>query len=62
MARIVFTGGDVFDGTGSLPKPGDVTVEDGRIVEHWFGMDTWRSPRRNRGRPTLRLRGEVLCR
>ena len=33
MSRTVFRGGSVFDGTGSPPAPGDVVVEDGRIVE-----------------------------
>jgi len=31
--RTVFRGGTVFDGTGSEPRPADVTVEDGRIVD-----------------------------
>ena len=33
MTRTVFRGGSVFDGTGSDPRPGDVVVEDGRIVD-----------------------------
>ena len=33
MARTVFHGGTVFDGTGVAPAPGDVVVEDGRVVE-----------------------------
>jgi imidazolonepropionase-like amidohydrolase len=33
MARIVFTNGLVFDGTGSAPAPGEVVVEDDRVVE-----------------------------
>jgi imidazolonepropionase-like amidohydrolase len=32
MARIVFSGGSVFDGTGTDPAPGDVVIEDDRIV------------------------------
>jgi imidazolonepropionase-like amidohydrolase len=32
MDRIVFSGGTLFDGTGSAPAPGEVVVEDGRIV------------------------------
>ena len=30
--RTVFSGGTVFDGTGAAPSPGEVVVEDGRIV------------------------------
>lgn len=33
MARTVFRGGSVFDGSGGPPAPGDVVVEEGRIVE-----------------------------
>jgi imidazolonepropionase-like amidohydrolase len=33
MARTVFRGGTVFDGTGVAPAPGDVVVEDGRVVD-----------------------------
>ena len=33
MTRTVFTGGQVFDGTGSAAFPGDVVVEGDRIVE-----------------------------
>ncbi len=33
MARTVFRGGRVFDGTGSDPEPGDVAIENGRIVD-----------------------------
>jgi len=32
MTRTVFTGGQVFDGTGADPAAGEVAVEDGRIV------------------------------
>jgi imidazolonepropionase-like amidohydrolase len=35
----VFTGGQVFDGTGSPPASADVVVEDGRIVEVGRGLD-----------------------
>ncbi len=37
--RTVFTGGDVFDGTGAAPSPADVAVQDGRIVEVGQGLD-----------------------
>ena len=33
MTRTLFRGGIVFDGTGSPPAPGDVVVEDGRVVD-----------------------------
>jgi imidazolonepropionase-like amidohydrolase len=33
MARIVFTKGLVFDGSGSAPAPGEVVVEGDRVVE-----------------------------
>ena len=33
MARTVFTGGLVFDGTGAAPAPGEVVVEGDRVVE-----------------------------
>src|SRR3712207_4867450 len=39
MTRRVFSGGQVFDGTGSPPTPGDVAVEDGRVVEVGTGLD-----------------------
>src|SRR3954453_17999727 len=32
MARTLFTGGDVFDGTGEDPRPGDVVIEGDQIV------------------------------
>ncbi|GAB1823748.1 metal-dependent hydrolase family protein [Herbidospora sp. RD11066] len=37
--RTVFTGGNVFDGTGAAPGPADVAVQDGRIVEVGPGLD-----------------------
>ena len=37
--RTVFTGGVVFDGSGAAPAPGDVVIEDGRIVEVGPGLD-----------------------
>jgi imidazolonepropionase-like amidohydrolase len=37
--RILFTGGQVFDGTGAEPAVADVTVQDGRIVEVGSGLD-----------------------
>jgi imidazolonepropionase-like amidohydrolase len=39
MARIVFSGGSVFDGTGSPASEADVAVEDGRIVAIGGGLD-----------------------
>jgi imidazolonepropionase-like amidohydrolase len=39
MTRTVFRGGSVFDGSGSEPRPADVTVEDGRIVDVGTGLD-----------------------
>ena len=39
MARIVFRGGDVLDGTGASPAPADVVVENGRILEVGTGLD-----------------------
>jgi imidazolonepropionase-like amidohydrolase len=39
IARILFTGGQVFDGTGAEPAVADVTVQDGRIVEVGCGLD-----------------------
>ncbi|WP_275294143.1 amidohydrolase family protein [Amycolatopsis sp. La24] len=39
MTRTLFTGGTVFDGTGSAPAPADVVVEEGRIVEVGTGLD-----------------------
>jgi imidazolonepropionase-like amidohydrolase len=37
--RTVFTGGDVFDGTGAPPSPADVVVQDGRILDVGTGLD-----------------------
>jgi imidazolonepropionase-like amidohydrolase len=37
--RIVFAGGQVFDGTGAAPAAADVAVEGGRIVEVSTGLD-----------------------
>src|SRR3954471_4306728 len=39
MTRRVFSGGQVFDGTGSPPAPADVAVEDGRVVAVGVGLD-----------------------
>src|SRR5919206_1759920 len=39
MTRRVFTGGVVFDGTGSTAAPADVAVQDGRVVEVGPGLD-----------------------
>jgi imidazolonepropionase-like amidohydrolase len=37
--RILFAGGQVFDGTGSAPAAADVVIEGGRIVEVGSGLD-----------------------
>jgi imidazolonepropionase-like amidohydrolase len=39
VTRTIFTGGLVFDGTGSPPAPADVAVEDGRFVAVGPGLD-----------------------
>jgi imidazolonepropionase-like amidohydrolase len=39
VTRTVFTGGLVFDGTGHPPDPGDVAIEDGRVVDVGSGLD-----------------------
>jgi imidazolonepropionase-like amidohydrolase len=39
MARTVFRGGQVFDGTGAALAAGDVVVENGRIVDIGVGLD-----------------------
>lgn len=39
MARTVFTGGRVFDGTGAPLAEADVVIEDGRILEVGSGLD-----------------------
>src|SRR5919197_1246373 len=39
MSRTVFTGARIFDGSGSDPAPGDLAVEDGRIVDVGGGLD-----------------------
>ncbi|MEN3358115.1 MAG: hypothetical protein V7637_2097, partial [Mycobacteriales bacterium] len=39
MTRTVFTGGLVFDGTGSDPAPADVLVDGDRIVDVGTGLD-----------------------
>src|SRR3954470_22209110 len=39
MTRRVFSGGVVFDGTGSPAAPADVAVQDGRVVEVGTGLD-----------------------
>ena len=33
MARTVFHGGKVFDGTGAALAEADVAIEDGKVVE-----------------------------
>lgn len=37
--RTVFTGGLVFDGTGSEPSTADIVIEDGMIVDVGSGLD-----------------------
>jgi imidazolonepropionase-like amidohydrolase len=37
--RTLFTGGLLFDGTGSDPQPADVVIEDGRIIDVGTGLD-----------------------
>jgi imidazolonepropionase-like amidohydrolase len=39
MTRVVFAGGQVFDGTGAEPGPADVVIEGGRIAEVGAGLD-----------------------
>jgi imidazolonepropionase-like amidohydrolase len=39
VSRIVFTGGRIFDGTGATPRPGDLAVEDERIVDIGSGLE-----------------------
>ena len=39
MARTLFTGGSIFDGTGSPLGEADVLVEDGRILDVGSGLD-----------------------
>jgi imidazolonepropionase-like amidohydrolase len=39
MTRLLFTGGQVLDGTGSSVSAADVAVEDGRIIEIGPGLD-----------------------
>jgi imidazolonepropionase-like amidohydrolase len=39
MVRTVVRGGSVFDGTGSDPRPADVVIEDGRIVDVGANLD-----------------------
>jgi len=39
VARTVFRGGSIFDGSGSDPATGDLVVEDGRVVDIGSGLD-----------------------
>jgi len=39
MTRTLFTGGDVFDGTGADPARADLLIEDGRVVDVGSGLD-----------------------
>ncbi|HKN56708.1 MAG TPA: amidohydrolase family protein [Amycolatopsis sp.] len=39
MTRTLFTGGSVFDGTGSDPAPADVVLEHGRIIDVGTDLD-----------------------
>ncbi len=43
MTRTVFTGGHLFDGTGSKPEACDVAIDGGRIVAVGRGLDGDRS-------------------
>ncbi|MDG1410089.1 MAG: amidohydrolase family protein [Acidimicrobiales bacterium] len=38
MTSTVFSGGQIFDGTGAAPQRGDIRVEHGRIVEIGTGL------------------------
>jgi imidazolonepropionase-like amidohydrolase len=39
VTRTIFTGGEVFDGTGSGPVRADIAIEDGRIIAVGTGLD-----------------------
>jgi imidazolonepropionase-like amidohydrolase len=39
VTRTLFRGGSIFDGTGAEPRPADLTVEDGRIVDVGTNLD-----------------------
>jgi imidazolonepropionase-like amidohydrolase len=39
MARTLLTGARIFDGTGADASPGDLAIEDGRIVDVGTGLD-----------------------
>jgi len=39
MTRLLLVNGRIFDGTGSDPAAGDITMEDGRIVDVGPGLD-----------------------
>jgi len=39
MARMIFTGGQIFDGTGSPLRDAHLAVEDGRIVDTGSRLD-----------------------
>lgn len=39
MARIIFRGGTVFDGTGAAAAQADIAVEDDRVVDVGLGLD-----------------------
>ena len=38
MTSTVFTGGNIFDGTGAEPALGDIRVENGRITDVGVGL------------------------
>jgi len=40
--RTVFSGAEIFDGTGAAPAAADVAVEDGRIIDVGPGLDAVR--------------------
>jgi imidazolonepropionase-like amidohydrolase len=39
VTRVLFAGGQLFDGTGAEPAPADVVVEDGRFAAVGSGLD-----------------------
>lgn len=39
MVRTIFTGGQIFDGTGAGLCPGDVVIEGQRMVDVGVGLD-----------------------
>jgi len=39
VARTIFQGGSIFDGSGADPAPGDLVVEDGHVADVGGGLD-----------------------